>query len=60
MSKRAKILATYRTNEGEVFQVAASAPASFPDVLDECRAQAVRGVRELLAEALATRYTSTD
>lgn len=59
MSKSVKVLATYKTNEGELFQCSVSSGV-YPDAIDEARAQAVRGVRELLADALAKRYTNTD
>ncbi len=53
IDSRTCITATYRANEAEVYSVTISLPVSYPDALDEARMQAVRGVREMLADALA-------
>ena len=53
MSKPSSCTATYKPNDVELFQVTVRGEASYPDALDECRAQAVKGVHELIAAARA-------
>lgn len=51
--KRSSITAAYVANESERYVVTVKVAAAYPDALDEARAQAVRGVSELLATAIA-------
>lgn len=51
--KRAEVSAAYIANETERYVVTVKIPASFPDAVDEARTQAVRGVHELLTDAIA-------
>ena len=49
---RAKVVATYKPNETELFQVTVTASTSYPDALAEARSTAVRAVSEMLTDAL--------
>ena len=53
MSKRTSVTAMYQASETERYLVTVKVAGSFPDSIDEARAQAVRGVREMLASAIA-------
>lgn len=53
LSKATKVTAMYRANESEIYSVEVKVASGYPDALDEARAQAVRGVREMLASAIA-------
>jgi hypothetical protein len=52
MAHRSKVTATYQPCPGEAFEVTVSGDPTFPDVYDELRAQAVRGVTELMYAAI--------
>lgn len=53
MGRPSVVTATYRPNgTGETFRVRVEVPTSFPDVVDEARSQAVRGVVDLMREAI--------
>lgn len=49
MSRRSKVAALYRLTDGDVFQVTVTAADCYPDALSQARAEAVRGVTELVA-----------
>lgn len=53
MSKRTTVTAIYVANECEKYLFTVKIPNDFPDALDEARMQAVKGVREMLASAIA-------
>lgn len=50
---RTKVVAVYQPNDGETFQVVVEIGSGYPDAVAEARAQAVRGVHELIADARA-------
>lgn len=52
MASKVKVIATYRPNDAEVYQCVVTLDA-FPDAIDEARSQAVRGVHDMLADAIA-------
>lgn len=53
MSRRTRIIATYRIHEHEVIQVQVDATASYPDAMAEARATARGLVHDLLVDVLA-------
>ena len=52
MSRRSRVTATYKPSEFELYEVTVSAASGYPDAIAEARAQAVRGVKDMLAESL--------
>lgn len=50
---RAKVTATYKPNETELFQVTVHCGTSFPDALAEARAAATRAVHDMIHDAIA-------
>lgn len=53
MSKRTRIIATYRIHENEVIQVQVDAASSYPDAIAEASATAKRLVHDILVDVLA-------
>lgn len=53
MSKKSSVTAIYQANEAERYICTVELAANYPDAIDEARTQAVRGVHELLADAIA-------
>jgi hypothetical protein len=52
MARRCGVTATFKPSEFELYEVTVSAADGYPDALDNARAEAVRGVQDLMAAAL--------
>lgn len=52
MSKRSSVTATAKPSADETYQVTVTCATGYPDALDEARTQAVRGVSDLVADAI--------
>ena len=53
MSKRTRLVATYRPNADELFQVSVEVRDDYPDCLNQARAEVVRGVRDMVGDTIA-------
>ena len=49
---RHSVTATYKPCAAETFQVTVTAASGYPDAIDEARAQAVRGIHDMMTDAL--------
>ena len=50
--RKTQVTATAKPSAEETYQVSITIATGYPDALDEARAQAVRGVSELIADAI--------
>ena len=55
--KRTTITAVYQANEAERYAVTVKIPNDYPDALATARAEAVRGIHDMLADAIAQAET---
>jgi hypothetical protein len=52
MSKRTKIVGTYKMNEDEFIQVSVVIDSNYPDAVAEAKATMLTGTRDMLADVI--------
>jgi hypothetical protein len=52
LSKRTKIVGSYRMNEDELIQVSVEIDTNYPDALNEAKVVMLTGTRDMLADVI--------